>query len=331
MLLAGIVGLGNVAGRNYAPYLARRKDVQLCYHSRSADKAREYAEKFGGRACASYEEMAGLRPDTVFILSDERYHLDAANELLDRGVKRLFLEKPLTARNGQANVGEQDFTDGIAFLKKAERSGCEVAMNFNYRFFELSRKIDGMIRENGLGQLRQSSWLVHYACWSHCIDLLHWLGGEIEEVTALESKEACGDGPMRAKDIACAFTMANGGSGTILGTSGPDFGHPLYQVTLVFERGRVTFSDLDTRLELHRDGSAFRETWTLNGEGSRWVMYARSFEASIEAYLQSIEKGCPPPVSGLDGLRELQFEAALRRSAAQSRCIVPSKEFPVEL
>ena len=51
--------------------------------------------------------------------------------------------------------------------------------------------------------------------------------------------------------------------------------------------------------------------------------------SSINAYLDSIRAGDPPPVPGLAGLRELQFEAAIKRSIAQGAPVVLDEVFPL--
>lgn len=63
--------------------------------------------------------LAGRNPDVVFILTDETRHVPIARELLQYGVKRLFIEKPFQAANGQANVTEQDFFDARDLLLEA--------------------------------------------------------------------------------------------------------------------------------------------------------------------------------------------------------------------
>jgi hypothetical protein len=50
---------------------------------------------------------------------------------------------------------------------------------------------------------------------------------------------------------------------------------------------------------------------------------------TLAAYLESIEKGSPPPIPGSAGLEELQFESALRRSIAQCRPVEVQNKFPV--
>jgi hypothetical protein len=44
---------------------------------------------------------------------------------------------------------------------------------------------------------------------------------------------------------------------------------------------------------------------------------------------QSLRQRTAPPVPGLDGLRELQVEAALRRSIRERRPVNLAREFPL--
>ena len=64
---------------------------------------------------------------------------------------------------------------------------------------------------------------------------------------------------------------------------------------------------------------------------SRWDQYRASFGKSINAYLASIRAGDPPTVPGIAGLRELQFEAAIKRSIAQGAPVDPDVDFPLQL
>ena len=68
---------------------------------------------------------------------------------------------------------------------------------------------------------------------------------------------------------------------------------------------------LDSYGDMHEIAMPSRET-------SRWDKYDESFEKSVDAYLDSVRAGLPPPVPGIAGLRELQFEASLKRSIAEA-------------
>jgi hypothetical protein len=61
---------------------------------------------------------------------------------------------------------------------------------------------------------------------------------------------------------------------------------------------------------------------------SAFVNYTCSFQKSLAACLESIRKNEPPPVPGIAGLEELQFEVALRRSVEQQRPVDVQAEFP---
>jgi hypothetical protein len=49
----------------------------------------------------------------------------------------------------------------------------------------------------------------------------------------------------------------------------------------------------------------------------------------LAAYLDTIRRNEPPPVPGMAGLEELQFEVALRRSIEQKRPVDVQGEFPL--
>jgi predicted dehydrogenase len=336
-LKIAIVGTGKVARQSYLPYLSRREDsgrvlpggrvlpVRLSYFSRTRAKAEACAKDFGGHVAGSVEELMADDPDAVLVLTDEIQRYDATLPLLEYHPRRIFFEKPLVARNGQANVCEADFFQARELLQAAHTSGAETAMVFNYRFFDQVVRAQRIIQERGFGKLIQASLFVNYACWSHCIDLLHLFGGRAAWVAAL-----AGETPYQgAVDVAGSFRLENGASGTILGTSGSNFETSLYELHFNFENGSLHLSDLDGPLHVNDNARRYSETHALIGNYSRWAQYSASFEKSLAAYLESIQKGTPPPIPGIAGLEELQFEAALRRSITQRRPVDVQQEFPI--
>ncbi|MPN45587.1 hypothetical protein SDC9_193154 [bioreactor metagenome] len=89
-------------------------------------------------------------------------------------------------------------------------------------------------------------------------------------------------------------------------------------------------TDLDAEIRLYTQDCCV-QNHSLTTNHSRWDQYAASFRKSLTAYLDSLRNGTPPPVSGMDGLAELQFEAALRRSAALKRPVDIQNEFPLDV
>ena len=324
-LKIAVVGTGNVARQSYLPYLSKRQDVLLTYFSRTPAKAEACAADFGGHVAGSVRELMAEDPDAVLVLTDEIQRYDATLPLLEYHPRRIFFEKPLVARNGQANVREEDFFKARELLQKAQAAGAETAMVFNYRFFDQVVRAQQVIRERGFGKLIQASLFVHYNCWSHCIDLLHLFGGRAAWVSALAGETSYHG----AVDLVGSFRLENGASGTILGTSGTHTDFSLYELQFNFENGSLHFSDLDGPLDVYDNTRRYRETHTLIGNYSRWAQYGASFEKSLAAYLESIQQGAPPPIPGAAGLEELQFEAALRRSITRRCPVNVQSEFPL--
>jgi predicted dehydrogenase len=330
-LKIAVAGTGTVAVKNYLPYLVSQPDVELAYYNRTHEKAEQAAEQFGGPAFDSLKELAAWNPTTVLVLTSEKGRYEIGTELIELGVPRIFFEKPLVAMEGQAHVSEDDFHKGKAMLDAARERGCETAMVFNYRFFEQTMAAKRIAAERNFGEVTNAIGLVHYACWSHCIDLIHHFAGSVAEITALAGavNRTSPEIQVEATDVTAAFHMENGATGTIIGTAGIKWHHPLYELMLTFENGRLHMRDLDGNLEVLDGRTQHHETYALVRHTSRWDQYGESFKKSLAAYLDSLRNGSTPPVPGIDGLRELQVEAALKRSIAERRPVQVQEEFPL--
>lgn len=330
-LKIAVVGTGKVA-QNYLTAIAQQEDITLSYYNRTRAKAEATAAQFGGRVVDSLDELMADAPDSVLVLTSETVRYQITQELLALRPRRLFFEKPLVAQQGQAAVAEDDFVKAHDLLSRAHNTHVETAMVFNYRFFEQTERARTLIAMQNLGRPVHFTALVHYACWSHCIDLLLWFMGEAATITALASPEASPCmGSENVHNVTAAVQLANGATGTIIGTCAIDFDLPLYELTLCFKRGRISMRDLDGDLELVDYASNQHTVHALSRNVSRWDQYRASFGKAINAYLDSIRQDAPPPVPGLAGLQELQFEAALKRSIAEQRPVGIAEEFPIRL
>jgi len=331
-LKIAVVGTGAVAASNYIPFLAGQSDVELGLYNRTPEKAQQVAQKFNAVVFSSLKEIADWNPTAVLVLTSETVRYEVTSQLLELGIRRLFFEKPLVATMGQAHVTENDFHKGKALLEKAREVNCETAMIFNYRFFPQSLAAKRIVAERNFGELINVSGLIHFACWSHCIDLIHHFGGSVATITALpgniERHTYIQDlVDIKAKDVTAAFVMQNGATGTLIGTAGLKWQHPLYELIFCFENGRLHVRDLNGTLEVLDGHHQMHETHTPVRHTSRWDSYQDSFGKSLEAYLDSLRKSTPPPVPGIDGLKELQVEAALKRSIEQRRPVQVQAEF----
>lgn len=325
-LTIAIIGTGGVATRNYVPFLAKQPDVSLIYHNRTRSRAEACAASFGGDVVDSIEAVAERRPDAVFILTRENARAEVLETIVPLRPRRLFCEKPLVAQVDQAHVTEEDFLIARRLLVDAKANGTETAMVFNYRFFGQVRRALEAVEQRGFGKPVQVTALIHYACWSHCLDLIALFCGPFEAVSALSGTQTHESGGLSAADTAASFICSSGASGTVLGTSGLDFRFPLFEITINFERGKVRISDLDGESECIDYAGRCIERSVITANFSRWDHYNASFDKSVGAYLDAVRHGAPPPVPGLAGLQELQIEAALKRSIREGRPVRVQEE-----
>jgi myo-inositol 2-dehydrogenase / D-chiro-inositol 1-dehydrogenase len=327
-----VIGIGKVAQGQYLPFLAEQTDLTLGLFNRTPAAAEHAAAKFHAQVLPTLQSVADWRPDAALVLCSEMARYDISKSLIESGVPKIFFEKPLVAIAGQAHVTEDDFRRAHDLLKLARSHNCQTAMVFNYRFFDQTLAAQRAIESRRLGPVTNVAAQVHFACWSHCIDLIRHFAGEVAELTALAGSvdRASPELNITARDIAAALRLANGATATLIGTAAMKWRQPLYELIFTFQNGRIHMRDLDGTLEV-LDGSAdVHETHSLVRHTSRWDQYDASFRKAVGAYLDSLRQNRPPPVPGVDGLRELQIEAALRRSIALARPVRVQEEFVID-
>ncbi len=325
-----IIGTGKVAVRNYIPSLLRHKDVSLTCFSRTVKQAEAVGKQFGIRVARSLAEVMARQPEAVFILTQEQQRFEATRAVLAFRPKRLFFEKPLVARRGQAHVTPEDFWDGKTLLEQAQQAGTETAMVFNYRFFDQSLRGRRLVQERNFGEALNVVALSHFATWSHCIDLILSFVGPIHQISAQQSAGTHADPEgNQAPDIIASFLLGEGAAGVLLGTNALRWSAPLFELLINFEGGRLHFRDLDQAVEVIDYRSGTHEVYSPSRDESRWAKYDASFEKSVDAYLDSVRQNRPPPVPGLAGLAELQFEASMKKSIAEQRPVLPAHDFPL--
>ncbi|HEY4269374.1 MAG TPA: Gfo/Idh/MocA family oxidoreductase [Galbitalea sp.] len=323
-----VVGTGPVAVENYLPLLSAQPDVTLVLYNRTRAKAEEAAERWGGLVVDSLDAETVAGVDIAFILTTPAPRLAFLNRLIELGVPRIFCEKPFVARDGMS-VDADDFSDGLAALRAAEKRGIQLATQFNYRRMATVVLARDLAENRKLGSLVTFTARAHYACWAHTVDLISHLTGGIASVSALESTDIRVGTVLTSKDLAVTLRSRAGAVGTLLGTAATDWDRPLFTMTLVFERGSVELSDFGDPVLLSDYSGSTDEVISLTRVRSRWDEYRASFAASTTAYLESVRAGAPPPVTGLDGVEELRVEAAIRLSVDSNAVVTLDEMLPL--
>jgi predicted dehydrogenase len=241
--------------------------------------------------------------DVVVIATPESVRLELLGEALTRR-RHLFVEKPLYAAKGQENVTEADYFGVKAVLSNWDRDQVSFGVNFNYRTMPHLRRMKADVETGRLGKVKAALAWAHFACWSHVIDQLRWMLGEVESVSALRS-------PISLERVA-TLRFASGCVATLCGTSGRFERPTLLRVELHGTDARASVEGVHGTYRCDYESDSDSVVWT-NPDVSGAV-YASSFAESVASYCNALRTGTSVPVTGDDGLAELAIEAAIDRS-----------------
>jgi UDP-N-acetyl-2-amino-2-deoxyglucuronate dehydrogenase len=270
--------------------------------------------------------------DAIFILTPPPTHLELVDRAADAG-KHILLEKPLDVSIERAE----------RLVEAAARAGVKLGVVLQHRFRPVSLALAAFVAEGRLGEIvgasaRLSNWrpqsyydqpgrgtkardgggvLLTQAI--HTLDLLISLVGVPVEVAAYAATTAVHR--MEMEDIAAgAIRFGNGAIGAVSATTSA---YPGYAdaIELIGTKGSARIED--TRLAAHfHDGSEIRlDDGALGGgAGADPMAFPHHHHHSLVAdFLDAIESGREPKVTGREALKVHRLIDALLRSAASGR------------
>jgi myo-inositol 2-dehydrogenase/D-chiro-inositol 1-dehydrogenase len=319
-VVASIIGAGKIA-RTHAEVLYDHEEVALnAVCDVRAERARALASAADAEAYTDYRTLfRESDPDVVYVATPPGTRVGIIREAARHGIA-ILCEKPLatTVANGQVIrdiVEEED----VPFM-----------MGFPSRFAEPCRRMrellaDGDVGEPitvfstraGYGDPRDEDWRIdpEQACGvtiestSHNIDMLRWLGGEIEAVSGLTANvthpeiESFDDNTVATVEFERRAIGLLQNSWTsrveylrhgVIGTEG----------TVMAEGDEWWRLD---RLTYATETDTYPRTITFDAETATEMGYA----GQTDAFLESLSAGTSPPVTVYDGLRALEISHAI--------------------
>ena len=283
----GIVGLGRWAKVLTRAAMKSDKFKIVSGFSRSAGKRDAYQKEFDIPCAASIEELLSNEEIKGVILTvPNEQHLPVAEQVAKAG-KHIYTEKPIanTLENGlqiealQARYGVQVMVGhsarllkGTRMIKDAINSGelgrvSLIEANFsNERALELTPETWRWYRDKAPGgPLSQLA--------THQFDALHFLGGEIEEVSSMAAKLS----PVGAEVDDQSLTLMRFESGAVAYIGSCWTSPGIYSIRVFGQKGlmhyELDFSTWDTPDQLHetselyiqrgKDGFSKREVLTI--------------------------------------------------------------------
>jgi len=326
----GIVGLGRWA-RVLTRAAQKSKKLEIVAgHSRSEEKRQAYATEFGITAVPDLEAILG-DPDIkgVILTVPNEQHLPVA-EMVARAGKNVYTEKPIanTLENGlklealsgkygvQIMVGHSArLLKGTRRMKQAIDSGeigrlSFIEANFsNERALELTPDTWRWYRDKAPGgPLSQLA--------IHQFDALHYLGGEIAEVSSMASKLS----PVGAEVDDQSMTLLRFADGAV-GYVGSCWTSPgIYQIRVFGQKGLIhyelDFGTWDNPDDLHKTSLLYIQRGK-DAFGKREVLdlpAGNMFVDELEIFAEACASGHLGELTAHDGVIALAVVNAALRS-----------------
>lgn len=326
----GIVGLGRWAKvLTRAAQKSQKLDIVAGY-SRSQDKREAYTAEFGIAAAPDMDSLLG-DPEIkgVILTVPNEQHLPVAEQVA-MAAKHVYTEKPIanTLENGlrlqalsdqygvQVMVGHSArLLKGTRRMKKAIEDGeigrlCFIEANFsNERALELTPDTWRWYRDKAPGgPLSQLA--------IHQFDALHFLGGEIAEVSSMASKLS----PVGAEVDDQSMTLLRFADGAV-GYVGSCWTSPgIYQIRVFGQKGlmhyELDFGTWDNPDELHKTSLLYIQRGK-DAYGKREVLDlepGNMFVDELEIFADACATGKLPELTAHDGVVALAVVNAALRS-----------------
>jgi myo-inositol 2-dehydrogenase / D-chiro-inositol 1-dehydrogenase len=317
-----VVGAGNW-GLQHARILAARPDVDFrAVAGRTPERTRARAEQFRVRAYTDVGEMlAAERPDLVCLSLPNQGHFEATMQVIRAGCA-LLVEKPL--------VFELDEADEL--LREAEHRKLFFAINFNHHYARPVALAHRAIREGRLGEVLFATWrfggeggtshpfnnLIETQC--HAFDMLEFLCGPVDSLMA-QMTDRTSRGTYRT--LALALHFRSGAVGSLVGSYDSSYAYPdTHRVEVNGTKGRILIDDTVRRYTFSAAGSESAEVWQAGYFNDVDRSFYTTFDRHMDAVLEALRAGKPPPVHASAGRRALQLALAAVESF-RSGTLVP--------
>lgn len=199
---------------------------------------------WGGKAYRSVEEAFSDGPfDVVSVAVPTHYHFAVMKRLLKFGPKVIFAEKPFVSDMAEyrALKGEKNF-NRVAYC-----------LNYRRRFVREIRALRDKIRSGGFGPLVCGTGYYGKGFFhngTHLLDMLNFLIGDFSGSSLFP-----GVADHSQEDPSCSVLLAYPGGARIYVHGVDSRLFTVFELDLLFQKGRVRISDIGNRIEEFTAGS----------------------------------------------------------------------------
>ena len=342
MINAGIIGCGKIAQTRHIPeYLANPRCKIAGYYDFNTQRARELAERFGGCAYGSLEELlANDEINAVSVCTSNDTHADIAVKALEAG-KHVLCEKPMAT----------NLADCERMQAAAEKSGRQLMIGMNQRLAGAHIKAKQLIDAGEIGRIITFKTFFGHSgpeTWSidpgtdswffdkrkaamgaladlgvHKTDLIQFLTGKrITEVTArlatIDKRYANGELIGVDDNAFCIYRLEDGATGTMC-ASWTHYGAEDNSTVICGAKGVMRIYDDPVH------------SITITLKSGERVLYdidriqtndSQTKSGIIDMFAEAVETGIEPPISAASVLPAMRAVFAAIESSETGRTII---------
>lgn len=328
--LVGAGRAGMIHARNFASRVpgARMTAVADTVQA-SAEKA---AEELGGVYHTTDYREALQRPDVdaVIVVTPTKYHIDVVLEAAKAG-KHILCEKPMAMNQEECAL----------MIEAAAKNYVKLQIGFMRRFDKNFRRAKEIVGSGAIGDVVTVKSLTHGPStpreWmydiekssgplaevnSHDIDTLRWFTeSDAVSLHAMAGNFRCGEARERYPDfydtVLMNVRMKNGTIGNIDGAQGVSYGYDS-RVDIVGTKGNIQIGGLQsgTTLTYTKEGG-------MTGDVVRsWMdLFEDAYLNEDMSFINCIEKGTEPEVTGYDGMKAVEIVKAGNESIRTGKIV----------
>ncbi|HOL91947.1 MAG TPA: Gfo/Idh/MocA family oxidoreductase [Clostridiales bacterium] len=341
MIGIGIIGCGSIAIARHVPeYHARNDCVIIGYYDPKPERAVKLAGQYGGKVFDSLEELLADREiDAVSVCTSNKYHAPVTIAALKAG-KHVLCEKPIATSVNEA----QEMVD------TARKTGKFLMIGHNQRLAPAHVRAKEILKTGELGRILTFRTTFGHGgpeSWSqdkgrhtwffkkddafigamgdlgvHKADLIRWLiDDEIVEVKAyvatLDKKNEDNE-PIEVDDNALCLLKSKSGIYGTLTASWTYYGSEDNSTVLYCTNGVMKiYDDPEFPIEITKKN---REK-VFYKVGNIQTNENQTASGVIDMFIDSVNRGEEPEISGEEGLAALRIVMACLESAATGKTI----------
>ena len=322
----GILGCGRIAGHHCRSIIATEGADLVAVCDLDISRAKAYEDEFGAKAYANYHQMLGEHPqiNIVAIVTPSGTHYNHGKEIIEWYGKSIIVEKPAFLRPSQL----------IDAYETAAQHNVAIFPVLQNRRNRAVQRVKEALLSGELGNVRVASVRVRWcrpqryydlAPWRgtfaqdggaltnqgiHHVDLLRYLGGEVEWVNA--TMRMLGADIEVEDSVVAMMKYASGAIGVLEVTTAARPDDFEASISLVCEKGLAQIGGVAVNeLQIFSpDPTACAE----NSEDFYENLYGDGHRAMYRDIVAHYREGKPYPVDQDDSLRTIQLLHAFYRS-----------------